>query len=106
MENGRKSTNTKCRKKYEGSAVVMTSMQKVEEGAESHGNVMKGLWAEECNGEEEEEGSAEGGREGKAEKRGHLFPGSTKRNELVARDVRGRENAGSEWRNNRKSNEG
>ena len=40
----------------------MTSMQKVEEGAESHGNVMKGLWAEECNGEEEE-GSAEGGRE-------------------------------------------
>ena len=63
MENGRKSTNTKCRKKYEGSAVVMTSMQKVEEGAESHGNVMKGLWAEECNGEEEEEGSAEGGRE-------------------------------------------
>ena len=48
--------------KYEGSAVVMTSMQKVEEGAESHGNVMKGLWAEECNGEEQE-GSAEGGRE-------------------------------------------
>ena len=63
MENGRKSTNTKyVQEKYEGSAVVMTSMQKVEEGAESHGNVMKGLWAEECNGEEEE-GSAEGGRE-------------------------------------------
>ena len=42
----------------------------------------------------------------KAEKRGHLFPGSTKRNELVAGYVRGRENAGREWRNNRKSNEG
>ena len=80
---------------------MTSTMQKVEERAESHGNVMKGLWAEECNGEEEvrKEG-------GKAEKRGHLFPGSTKRNELVARDVRGRENAGREWRNNRKSNEG
>ena len=51
-------------------SVIMTSMQKVDEGAmsgpRSHGNVMKGLWAEECNGEEEQwKGRRKEGSEGR-----------------------------------------
>ena len=66
-------------------------MQKVEDGAErgseSHGSMMKASGQKNVMGRRRRKDSEkEEGRS--AEKRGHLFPASTKRNELVAGDER------------------
>ena len=60
---------TPDRKKYEERIVLMTSMQKVEEGAERNPEPWEdddgGLWAEECNGSRMRERRKEGRKEGR-----------------------------------------